>query len=59
MARKKPDSREGTWAEAIAAHAGRPVEAVIGFLQRHDIREQALIPRPVDLTVGLLSFAEN
>lgn len=56
MPPKRPDPLAGSWIEAMAAASGRPPQAVADFLLRHDIREQALIPRPVDLTIRRVAF---
>ncbi|WP_431271749.1 hypothetical protein [Dankookia sp. P2] len=42
--------------QAIAAASGRPPETVADFLDRHDLKAQGLIPRPVDLTVRRVAF---
>lgn len=56
MSRRKHDPLSGSWSEAISALSGRPVAAVTDFLDRHDIREQATIPRPVGLMVRRIAF---
>lgn len=57
MARKKADPLQGSWIEAIAAASGRPPEMVADFLDRHDLRAQSVIPRPVDLTVRRVAMS--
>lgn len=57
MARKKADPLQGSWIEAIAAASGRPPELVADFLDRHDLRAQSVIPRPVDLTVRRVALS--
>ena len=56
MAGRRADPTQGSWVEAIAAASGKSTELVRIFLDRHDLRPQGLIPRPVDLTVRTLSF---
>lgn len=51
MVSRKQGPLDGTLAEAVARAAKRPVEDVAGFLARHDIRAQTLIPRPVNVTI--------
>ncbi|GAA4258513.1 hypothetical protein GBZ26_11370 [Azospirillum formosense] len=57
MSKNRIDPLAGTWSEAIAALSKRPVEEVADFLERRDLRPQALIPRPVDLTIRSVSFS--
>lgn len=56
MSRKKHDPLSGSWSEALSALSGFPSASVTDFLQRHDIREQATIPRPVGLTIRRVSL---
>lgn len=57
MAKRKPGPLQGSWIEAIAAISGRPPELVAEFLDRHNLRAQSIIPRPVDLTVRRVAMS--
>ncbi|MBC9177756.1 hypothetical protein [Pseudoroseomonas ludipueritiae] len=57
MAKTKADLLQGSWVEAIATASGRPPGMVADFLDRHDLRAQSLIPRPVDLTVRRVAMS--
>lgn len=57
MSRRKPDPLAGSWVEAAVALSSRPAAAVVDFLNRHDIRERALIARPVDIVIQRLAFS--
>lgn len=57
MSRSRIDPLTGTWTEAISAVSKRPAEDVTSFLERHGLRPQALIPRPVDITIRSMRFS--
>jgi hypothetical protein len=57
MPRSRIDTLAGTWTEAITAVSKRPAEDVTAFLERHGLRPQSLIPRPVDITIRSLRFS--
>lgn len=56
MSSRKPDPLSGSWAEALTALSKRPAAEVASFLDRHDIREQSTIPRPIGLTIQRVRF---
>jgi len=56
MANRKAVPLEGTLEEALARAANVTPEQAADFLTRHDIHAQALIPRPVNVTVTAVRF---